>query len=581
VSYTISVYTLMSLAPYQNAVSAAIAAVLRTDASRIATLFAKPKDASYGDFSLPCFAFAKESGMSPPACAAKIRSEICVPPSISEVKVVGPYLNFFVNREQFATDTISALLDDAWQDTLVTPQKKKLVLEYSGVNIAKPFHIGHLRTNLLGKSIEQLLKARGHEVVTINHLGDWGVQFGFVYAGARRFGISDTPSVHELLDVYRRASELKKEEAVKGVTEGGVTAEARDYFIRLEAGDPEAVAFWKKIVSVSMAYYGVMYNRLSIAFDSYAGESFYSDKLDGVRRQLEASGVLTESEGDLGVNLGGTLGFVRLISSDGRSLYIMRDIAAALYRYETYKPDAILYVVAAQQSLHFQQLRAVFEKMNHPVASLIHHISFGWVPGVGSRGGQFISVEKFLDDCTEHALQAYHTEVTKRPEGVNESEVSEKVALGALYFYFLNHSNNQDFQFTWEQAFNFKGDSGPYLQYAVGRLHSIVDKARDSGLSVEKNCLVSLLSEEEARMLVNILAEYKDVLIKYEATHEPQELSSYLLSLAREFARAYTTLRVIGVERALGIARLSLFDAVRRVLENGMQILGMPILQRM
>lgn len=564
----------------------AIAKAATISAEDVSKALVRPKDIGHGDYSFPAFLLAKSWKISPPEAAKKLQETIVLPTEIEKAEIVGPYLNFFLNRKKAGGELIKKILKLGSDVGRAKVEKETIVLEYSAPNIAKHFGVHHLRTTLIGASLHRIYKFLGYKTIAVNHLGDWGTQFGFVYAGWKEYGQPASPTLDDLQDLYIRASKLKKAQE-----EGTVPAEdaakpdiqtmARDFFIRLEAGDAEATKFWKWCVDISQAYFDKTYDRLGIKFDYTQGEAFYSPMLPRVEETIRASGVLQDSRGARGVDLGKKLGFVRIFTEDGRSLYITRDIACAFYREETYKPAQIIYVVAAQQSLHFQQLVGVLRELKHPVAEKIKHVSFGFVPGMKTREGGAIPLDDFLSEAHDRARDAYRTAVQKRPEGTNEEEIAEKVAIAAVYFYFLSHVNNKDFHFSWDEALSFTGDSGPYIQYALARLHSLETKAKEAGVSLADDSFNADLIGDEAYELVSLLGKFDEVLEKTRQENEPCLLAAYTLSIAKAFSAIYRNFRVVGEETELAKARLALFIATRHVLNNALTLLGMPAVERM
>lgn len=559
--------------------------------TEVKALLAPPKQREHGDLALPCFVLAKSQKISPVQCAKELAAKLVLPSAISKLEVAGPYINFHFERSAVVSAVVSEILIQGEKYGSHASRSESVIVEYSSPNIAKTFHVGHLRTTLIGHSLHQIYKHLGYNTIGINHLGDWGTQFGFVYAGCKLWGQPSEPSVDSLVELYRRASALRKAQdesklAPEDIDKPNVNQMARDYFIKLESGDPEAIKFWQWCLDVSMQYLLKMYERMGINFDYHTGESFYRDMIPAVEQRIKDSGILVESEGALGVELSKELGFARIFAADGRSLYITRDIATALYRFDTFAPHKILYVVAAQQALHFKQLIAILANMKHPVAERMQHVAFGFVPGMSTREGGGISLKQFLDEANSRALNAYLNEVTKRPEGVDPEKVAEKVAIGAMYFYFLSQSNVKDLHFKWEQALNFNGDSGPYLQYAVARINSIESKAREFSIvfnAVENSSdsAISLLVDDSAYALVSLLSEFKDVVQKAAYDYEPYYIAQHLLEIAKAFSRAYNEHKVVGAEAKLAQARLQLFVATRTVLSIGMKLLGVPVIERM
>lgn len=550
----------------------------------IEKILTRPKDLSHGDFALPCFLIAKEWKVSPPSAAQRLANELPLPAGITRAVVAGPYLNFFQDQQQTTHSVISRILKAGLCAGAQPTRDETIVIDYSAPNIAKPFHVGHLRTTLIGLSLYRIFKHLGYHTVGVNHLGDWGTQFGLVWAGYQEAGAPKQYTVDDLVRFYIEANKRKKSQSEENESDESaesVTGVARDYFLKLEAGDAQATAFWQSCLDISLKYLGTFYQRLGIEFDSYQGESFYRSMLPVIENKIRESGILEDSRGALGVDLGEKLGFARIFTEDGRSLYITRDIACADYRHDTYHPARILYVVAAQQSLHFQQLFEILRRMKHPIADRMVHVAFGFVPGMKTREGGAILLEDFLNEAHQRALSVYTQQVDSRPEGLDEEAVAEAISIGAIYFYFLSHSNIKDFQFSWDEALNFQGDSGPYIQYALARLYSITAKAAEAGISLKEEFDASLLKEESVRELVTRLAQFDEVLERIASTYEPYYLAQLLLDVSRLFARAYRELRVVGQEADLAQARLALFTATRYVLETGMKLLGMPAVQKM
>lgn len=553
---------------------------------KVAGLMTTPKDPAHGDLAFPCFEIAKHKSINPAEAAKFLCENIKCPIGISKASAIGPYANFTFDRKVVGAlilEEITRANGDICRGVIKEPAP--LILEYSSPNIAKTLHIGHLRNTLLGSSLEKILKYLGFNVVTVNHLGDWGTQFGIVYVGAEIFGKPVNPSVDALVDLYIKAAKIKKEQEEGKVSEENksrpdVTKESRDYFLRLENKDQNARDFWKWCLDVSLNYFIEQYDRLGIRFDNYTGESFYEDMVPATETLLKDAGILENSEGALGVDLGKPDGFVRVFAEDGRSLYITRDIAAALYRYNNFKPHKILYVVGNQQALHFRQLKGLFKKMAHPVADLIVHVQYGFVPGMKTREGTGISLKGFLDEAQDKAQEAYNNEVKKKPDGVDEAQIARDISIGATYFYFLNQSAIKDLQFRWEEALSFTGDSGPYLQYAVARINGIESKAKEAGI-FPKLSAPEELANEYCWEIVRAMLKFPSALHRAAESYEPVALTTFALELAKAFARSYKNLRVLGEEKSKAETNLYLFCACRALLSTALRLIGVPVVDRM
>ena len=576
--------------------AAEIAKITELPANQVESMLSAPKDPKLGDLAFPCFVLAKSWSKNPAECAEKLAADLRLPADIDSAQAAGPYLNFFIDRAQHTSSIIEKILKEQL-DYGKHPenQKETILVEYSSPNIAKPFHIGHLRTTIIGLSLHKIYKHLGYNTIAINHLGDWGTQFGFVYAGHQIWNDKKTDNLDSLVSLYIDANGLRKAQENNSTTAEEkdlpeVNQMARDYFIRLEQGDEEAKAFWQKCLDISMEYLLATYKKLGIEFDHFTGESFYIPLLDDAKALLEQKKVLVESEGAYGVDLreshGKKLGFVRFLTPDGRTLYMTRDLAAADYRQKTFQPEKALYVVGAPQSLHFQQLRAVLKTIDHPMADKIVHIPFGHVPGIGTRSLQdnkdSFSLMGLIEEAEERALDTYQNAVTKRPENVDEEIVSKAVALAAIYFNYLCRTNIKDFHFTWEEALNFQGDTGPYLLYALARLNGIIAKANKNNIKLAASLDPKLLASEEVYEIIVLLNSFPKILEKITNDYEPNHLAQFALSLAKQLSKNYKSLRVVGEEdSATAEARLALFTACKFVLEISISLLGIPTLERM
>ena len=540
-----------------------------------------PKKKAFGDLAFPCFQLAKLWKKSPPECAVQLAEAIKLPPGVLEANPTGPFLNFRFDRTLFSTSVVREALEGS---TKIAKLNKTVVVEYSSPNIAKPFHVGHLRATLIGNCLDRLYRHLCWNTHSVNHLGDWGTQFGFVWAGCELWGKPENDSVLGLLETYRKATGLKSEQEERGVADGekDINEMARQYFIDLESGEAYAVDFWKWCSKISLAYFKQTYDRLGVSFDHYTGESFYSDKLDDVRNDLEQAGILQESDKALGVDLGEKLGFARVFTADGRSLYLTRDIATAKYRAETFQFDRAVYVVGAPQTLHFQQIKGILRELGRDYADKIIHVPFGHVMGIKTRGeGQFVELNEFFDEAYQRALDAYHTQVSKRPENLDEKEVARAVALAAILFSNLSRTNIKDVHFDWDSALTFQGDSGPYLLYAYARINGIKEKAAAHGVLPDTEFSKHALSEEAAFQVASLLADFEQVVERAVEEHEPYLLANYALELAKSISKAYLDLKVVGVENDLAVARLTLFEASRVILGKSLELLGIQPLERM
>ena len=552
----------------------------------------KPKNLAHGDLALPVFKYAASLKKPPVQVSEELSNELTknLPEGFSEVNQIGPFLNFRIDRASFAKAVLNS--KENFDQT-----QKKVLIDYSSPNIAKPFHVGHLRATLLGHALENIYKFFGYEVVTINHLGDYGTQFGFVYAGCKIWGEPESFSVEGLVDLYRKATTLKANQESNTLTdEEKVLPDcnqiARSYFVDLENGVSYAKDFWQRCLDSSLEYFKASYKRLGIEFDHYLGESFYSDKLPGVIANLRASGILTESNGALGIDFTKEpeteqLGFARIATEDGRSLYLTRDIATAIYRDDRFKPEKSLYVVGAPQTLHFNQLIGIFKKLGSDLANRINHIPFGIVQGMKTRGsGEFIELNSLLDESHARALAAYQELVgDKKSEEViptNEvDKIADSVGKAALIFNLLSKARNKDVSFSWDEALQFSGDTGPYILYAVARIESVKNRANESFNLQNIEIDYSNFTDDSSFQLLTELDRFSSVINTCIADNDPYYLANYALDLSKTFSAAYNKLRVMGEAENVAASRIALFSKVQIILTQSLQLLGIEAVKRM
>ena len=543
---------------------------------KIDALLERPPKSELGDFAFPCFQLAKELKKAPPQIAEELAEKVAGELELlTEARALGPYLNLFVNRQEFARSILHA--PGALDEDIGTSSEgegKVIAIDFSSPNIAKPFHVGHLRSTIIGSTLYRIFSSLGYECVGINHLGDWGTQFGKQIVGLKHWGaekdLEDLDALNALYVRYHEEEEKNPE----------LADEARDWFRRQEAGDPEALALWEKIRQTSLDYFKKIYDRLSVRFDHYTGESFFNDKMDAVVERADSLGLTSVSEGALVIDLEahGIDTPALLRKADGATLYMTRDLAAACHRKKTYKFEKLLYVVGTAQSLHFRQLFKVLELMEEPWAKDCVHVNFGLVQGMSSRKGNVIYLEELLDEARNRAKEYMSANVDKRPELEDEEAVAEAVGIAAIFFSDLSKQRIKDYNFSWERAISFEGDTGPYLMNAHARIAGIIRKC---GVELDPGADITLLQEQSAHDLVSLVSRYTDALREAAKTSEPSILAAYLLDLARALHSGYKELRVKDEEEKLAGARLLLLAVVKNVLASGMRILGIKPLEKM
>jgi arginyl-tRNA synthetase len=546
------------------------------DPGKIDALLERPPKPELGDFAFPCFQLAKELKKAPPQIAGELAEKVAGELELlTEARALGPYLNLFVNRQEFARSILhapGALAEDI--GTSSEGEGKVVAIDFSSPNIAKPFHVGHLRSTIIGSTLYRIFASLGYECVGINHLGDWGTQFGKQIVGIKRWGEEkDLEDLDALNSLYVRYHEEEEKNPA-------LADEAREWFRRQEDGDPEALALWEKIRQTSLDYFKKIYDRLSVRFDHYTGESFFNDKMDAVVDRADSLGLTSVSDGALVIDLEphGIDTPALLRKADGATLYMTRDLAAACHRHETYKFEKLLYVVGTAQSLHFRQLFKTLELMEEPWAKDCVHVNFGLVQGMSSRKGNVIYLEELLDEARNRAQEYMSANVDKRPELEDEEAVAEAVGIAAIFFSDLSKQRIKDYNFSWERAISFEGDTGPYLMNAHARIAGIIRKC---GVEVDPEADITLLQEQSAHDLVSLVSRYTDALREAAKNFEPSILAAYLLDLARALHSGYKELRVKDEEEKLAAARLLLLTVVKNVLASGMRILGIKPLEKM
>ena len=525
-------------------------------------------DLSRGDLCLPCFKFSRALRLAPPAIAQKIKdvTDFSRLDFVSDVKVEGGYLNFYFDREKIVKATIEELDRIACRPH--EQNGKTICIDYSSINIAKPFHIGHLLTTAIGGSLYRIYKYLGYNAVGINHLGDWGTQFGKMIAAYLRWGDDadiEKRGVRALLDLYVRFH-------TEAENDPALDEEGRAWFKKIEDGDEKALAIFGKFKEITLEEVKKVYDRLGITFDSYAGESFYNDKMQPVIDELRAKGLLTESEGAEVVNLDDYgMPPALILKSDGATLYATRDLAAAFYRKKTYDFYKCLYVVAYQQNLHFRQLFKVLELMGCDWAKDCVHVPFGMVSlegqgALSTRKGNVVFLDEVLDTAEKKALAVIEQ---KSPNLKNKAEIAREVGVGAVVFGALANSRIKDIAFSYDKALSFDGETAPYLQYTHARCCSVIEKAGEVNAAPD----YSVLTDDDSFALATKLTAFDQTVVTAGDRYEPSVISGYLLDLAKLYNRFYLTSRVLGEPAPVQSARLALTRLTRDVLRTGLNLL--------
>lgn len=542
-------------------------------------LVTAPPDPAMGDLCLKTFPLAKPLRRSPQDLAADLTAAAAELPAFSRVVQAGPYVNFFLDPVRLAEAVLGEVADKAERyGNVDLGQGRTMVIDYSHPNIAKPFGIGHLRSTVIGAALYRLYEAAGYRSVSVNHLGDWGTQFGLLMAAYEDLGDETELEKDPIEYCYRLYVEYSK----RREHEAAIAERARQWFKRLEDGDEAAVALWTKFRELSLREFNRVYQRLHLSFDYVRGESYYQDMLPQVLERVRAAGILQEDQGALIVDLSDReMPPALLTKSDGASTYLLRDVAAALSRHEEFDFAWCLYVIGSPQALHMQQLRAVLEKMGQAWAERVVHVPFGHILGMKTREGNLIFLEEVLNEAAERS-RAKIAENQQRgwtEPGIDTETVAEAVGLGAIIFNDLKQNRIHDITFDWDRMLNFDGDSGPYLQYAYSRTCGILRKGGSETMQVCDATVFAAASEQDRALLVS-LAGMSGAIERSVQENAPHHLCQYLLELATAFSRWYTNHQVLG-SGEWEAPRLAVVHAVRQVLGNGLRLLGITPLERM
>lgn len=541
-----------------------------------------PKDSKMGDFAYPCFKLSKELRKSPVMIAEELKDKIEIGENINKVEVVSGYLNFYANNSNVISNTMSDIILNKEKYLDIDEGKNKNVcIDYSSPNIAKPFHIGHLRSTVIGNALYNIYKKLGYNVIGINHLGDFGTQFGLVIEGYKRWGneynLEENP-IKCLVDIYVRTNELAKEdETVKDM--------ARENFRLLEEGDKEVTDLWSKFRELSLEEYKRIYKVLDVEFDSYNGEAFYNDKMNEIVDILEEKGLLVKSEGATVVELDGYEIPCMILKSNGSTTYTTRDLAAALYRKREYDYAKSIYVTSYEQSLHFAQMFKVAENIvGEEYAKNMVHVPFGMVLGKGgkkisTRGGANLTLEEILNEAIDKAKSILE-EKGKATENIDE--LARQIGVGSIIFNDLKNNRIKDEIFNLDDMLKFDGETGPYVQYMYVRTNSILEKAN---FDIEKIDLTSidfaLLNEKEEIDLVKALSKVKEIVKQAADEYEPSVITRYVIDIASLFSTYYNAHHIIVEDNSLMNARLCLVYATGLVIKECLGILGISCPDKM
>lgn len=542
-----------------------------------------PSDSKMGDYAFPCFKLAKAMRKAPPMIAQGIGEKLKDDPMFEKVESVNAYVNMFVARGAFVKELVSGVA--AEQDRFGSSdmgQNRKVIVEFSSPNIAKPFHIGHIRSTVIGNSIYKIYDFLGYDTVRINHLGDYGTQFGKMIVSYRRWGNEEDVTkepIKTLLGYYVKFHEESERDP-------SLEDEAREVFTKLENGEPEETKLWQWFRDESLKEFNRVYQMLGIEFDSYAGESFYSDKMEGVVKMLDDAKLLKESEGANIVDLEEyNMSPALITKKDGSSLYITRDIAAAVYRKEHYDFYKNLYIVASQQNLHFQQWIKIIELLGFEWAKDCVHIPFGLVSleegTMSTRHGRVVFLEEVL---TRAVNQTKEIIMEKNVNTDNLDVTAKQVGIGAVIFQELSNNRIKDYTFSWDKVLNFEGETGPYVQYTHARAASVLRNGADSTtqiLAAAETANTDYIIGDSAYELAKLIYRFPDVIVEAGEKYEPSIVTRQIVNIAQSFNKFYHDEHILVANEEEKKAKLLLTYAAKQTIQNGLKLLGIEAPERM
>ena len=566
---------------FKKEIAKSISKVININENELVSYIETPKEIVNGDYAFPCFRLAKELKKAPPAIANEIKEKLEVNKDLIEkIDIAGGYLNFYINKTILLKEVLSQFEKSKEYGKSKIGEGKNIVIDYSAPNIAKPFHIGHLKTTVIGGALYKIYKYLGFNVIGINYLGDYGTQFGKLIEGYKLWGNEydlSTNQIDQLADIYKRINELCKEDEA-------VLERCRENFKLLEQKNEYCTKLWQEFKDLSIKEFQRIYDMLGSEFDSWNGEAFYADKTDEVIEILEKTGKLQESEGAMIIDLSdkGIETPCIICKSNGSTIYATRDLAAILYRARTYDFDKAIYVTSYEQNLHFRQIFEVAKLLglDEKYTKGLEHVPYGFVRlstgKMSTRLGNFVKVEDLLKDTINQAQKIIEE---KNPDLENKEEVAKKVGIGAVIFNNLSTSRIKDEIFDIDAMLNFQGETGPYIQYTYVRTKSVVEKAKKIPEYNEIN--IEKLQDEYSLNIIKLIYNFEDILLQVINKEEPSILARYLIDVSKAFSNFYNENRIIGEEKETQDARVYLTCITGMVLKTGAKLLGMEMPDKM
>ena len=566
---------------FKSEIANAISNATNIEKNEIYGYIEVPKDINNGDYAFPCFKLAKALKKAPQTIAEDIKNNISVDNNqILKIDIASGYLNFYINKKIMTEEVLERIENEDKFGKALVQNNKNIVIDYSSPNIAKPFHIGHLKTTVIGGALYNIYKYLGYNVIGVNHLGDYGTQFGKLIEGYKLWGSEydlNEDAIDKLADIYKRINELCN-------IDEKVLEQCRENFKLLEQGDEYCTKLWQEFKDLSIKEFQKIYDLLGTKFDSWNGEAFYADKTDEVIEILKNTGKLEDSEGAMIVDLSeaGIETPCIVCKSNGSTIYATRDLAAILYRARTYDYDKCLYVTSYEQNLHFKQIFEVAKLLgiDEKYINGLEHVPYGFVRlstgKMSTRLGNFVKVEDLLNDAINQAKKIIEE---KNPNLENKEEIAKKVGIGAVIFNDLATSRIKDEVFDIDTMLNFQGETGPYIQYTHVRTKSVLEKVESIPKFDEID--IELLQDDFSQNIIKLIYNFEDILNQVIDKSEPSILARYLIDLAKAYSLFYNENKIICDEKKLQNARIFITYATNKVLKNGAKLLGIEMPEKM
>ncbi len=552
---------------FKNKVVDLVSSQVDLPKDKISQLIERPKNEKMGDYAFPAFVLAKTMHKNPAEIAKEIAANL-TSVDFANIQAVGPYVNFAIDHEKLISQTLDEVLSEKEHYGDQKLGEGNVPIDMSSPNIAKPMSMGHLRSTVIGNSIAETMKKVGYTPIKINYLGDYGTQFGKLIYAYKRWGNEEDVKKDPIMNLFKYYVKFH-EEAEK---DPKLDDEGRAWFKKLEDGDPEAVELWQWFREVSLADFKRIYKELGVDFDSYKGEAFFNDKMQPVIDELKEKGLLHESRGAQVVDMGEDENPALIVKSDGSSIYLTRDLAAAIYRMNTYHFVKMLYVVGNEQAQHFVELKTVLKKMGYDWADRIHHVPFGLITQNGkklsTRKGNVVFLDQVLGDAVDLARKQIDQ---KNPNLANKEQVAHDVGVGAVIFHDLKNDRIENFDFDLDEVVRFEGDTGPYVQYTNARAQSVLRKAAKMGQ--EPSLSNNSLNDDWSFSVAKALADFPRIIARSSDKFEPSVIAKYALDVAKKFNKYYANVKILTEDEQIN-SRLALVEATSIVLTEALRLLG-------